>query len=910
LIGSNFADQRLSSVSHLQLWAKTNAGGIGPHYHPLGYHLLDVAAAADRLIARDEVRFARLAGKLGAGAEVLRRLTLFLIALHDIGKASRAFQAKAESFWCADLLGPFAPPVPEPHGKITGWYLGGARGDAPLSARLEALLAEWESEHRAWLIEAIAGHHGRPVAGSAITNTGVVVGRGVLPVARALVDELRSVLGAEPVSGREIDEAAARAFAWYIATLLPLADWLGSSMPWFEPHAPTLSLDAYWEEVAQPRAGIAIQESGLAHVAVSRPDAAASVLPGGAAPSPVQHWAASVALPQTGPFFAAIEDATGSGKTEAALLLAHRLMHEGGAAGFYIALPTMATANAMFARLEPVHMNLFAPGARPSLMLAHGHARRDPAFSRLREGRPEREPRGQGDDLPVSAYCAGWIADDRRLAFLAQAGAGTIDQALLAVLPSKYQTLRLRGLADKVLIVDEAHAYDAYMAEELEALLRFHAAQGGSAIVLSATLPAATRGRLFGAFADGAGWEVPRVEASAYPLAGTLHAGGLRETALTSRAGTERQVRVERLEDIAAGEAMALARAGQGAAVALIRSTVDAAIESFERLRAEAGENITVLLFHARFLFADRMRIEEDVLRRFGKLGRGRERCILVATQVIEQSLDIDFDAMVSDLAPIDLLIQRAGRLWRHEARHATRPVAAPVLHVVSPEPTAEADDRWLDATLPEAKWVYRDPALLWASAKALLDARAIVSGTLNEDGDDPRHVRRLVERVYGTEFGDLLPAGLHASAETAQGESFGARALARNFVLSPHRPYAWEGPWADDAQVATRLEDESHTLRLARREEHRLVPLASGPQGESDWTMSELRVRKRLARDLRPPGADDHRRLDPPWAEADTSVLLLEMDAREGRFSACSSDQAKVLLYDAHTGLRLCTSK
>ncbi|MGV8838956.1 MAG: CRISPR-associated helicase Cas3' [Bauldia sp.] len=650
--------QRLAgtfSADHLLLWAKTVPGT--DRYHPLGHHSLDVAAVAERLIERDARRFGRLADQLGVSAAALRRLTVWLVAMHDIGKASRVFQLKASPVRIETrpgtlerLLGLSQEAVSGPsHGPLTAWYL--SRGE--IAGLLESLTPGWFHGFRARLVEAVAGHHGRPVATGDIVDVKGIVGRPLIPVAEALAREMAEVIGAGPVAPvSAIGQPAAIADAWYIATLLPLSDWLGSNLAWFEPTNPVLDLPAYWSGRAQPLARTAIAASGIGAGRPSRPDAAL-ILPAGGTASPVQAWAESVAIPAEGPMLAIVEDATGSGKTEAALILVHRLMHAGLASGFYLALPTMATANAMFERLGLLYRGMFEPDTEPSLSLAHGRAKRNAEFLASIGQRPAGQVRGEES---VYRYCNGWIADDRRKAFFAQSGAGTIDQAVLSVLPSKYQTLRLRGLADKVLVLDEVHAYDAYLSAEVEGLLRFHAAQGGSAVILSATLPLKTRARLLTAFAEGAGRPVPAPAASAYPLATTVMGTRFAETPLATRPGNDRVVRIERVATVAAAEALAGGFAGAGAAVALIRSTVDAAIESFDRLSAAAPAGVEVDLFHARFLPSDRDAIERRVMRRFGKDAGGAERrnSILVATQVIEQSLDLDFDVIVTDLAPVD----------------------------------------------------------------------------------------------------------------------------------------------------------------------------------------------------------------------------------------------------------------
>ena len=206
-------------------------------------------------------------------------------------------------------------------------------------------------------------------------------------------------------------------------------------------------------------------------------------------------------LPPGGPCLAFLEDLTGSGKTEAALILAQRLIAHGKASGVYWALPTQATANALYQRLSRSYRRLFADGDTiPSLALAHASTdlQKDYQASIFKEGLTEAAGHteldyGSDDENTASAQCAEWLATDRRRSLLADIGVGTVDQALLAALPVKFQSLRLAALSDRVLVVDEAHSYDAYTTRLLKQLLAFHAALGGSAIVLSATLTSKTK---------------------------------------------------------------------------------------------------------------------------------------------------------------------------------------------------------------------------------------------------------------------------------------------------------------------------------------------------------------------------------------------------------------------------------
>ncbi|WP_419602660.1 DEAD/DEAH box helicase, partial [Thiolapillus sp.] len=204
-------------------------------------------------------------------------------------------------------------------------------------------------------------------------------------------------------------------------------------------------------------------------------------------PTPLQQ--ACLDLPiGTEPQLFILEDVTGSGKTEAALILAARLMAAGQAQGLYIGLPTMATANAMYDRMSTVYERLYRPGEpRPSLILSHSARHLSESFQQSLLA-AQASATHYGEEESIVAQCNRWLADNRKKALLADVGIGTIDQALLAVMPARHQSLRLLGLVGKVLILDEVHAYHAYTSEPLKRLIRFHAALGGSVILLSATL--------------------------------------------------------------------------------------------------------------------------------------------------------------------------------------------------------------------------------------------------------------------------------------------------------------------------------------------------------------------------------------------------------------------------------------
>ena len=790
--------------------------------HSVAHHNLDVAACA-----------AALLGAFPPPVAVPRLALAALIAAHDIGKFTRTFQAKVEELWPASL-GPFvSPPAGYPHDEA-----GYALLIEPLAEQLDPLFAHWERPSmRLPLLRAVAGHHGRPPQERDAALPRRVACPACIGAAGAFITAALAVLDPPPLPALAAPDR--HRLAWFLAGLAVLADWLGSARRWFPPVAAAghADLARYWHEVALPQAGRAVAAAGVLPAPVSPLTGLTRLFPTITAPRPLQAWAETVSLP-CGPALFLVEDATGSGKTEAALILGHRLMAAGRGDGIFFALPTMATANAMYGRLADAYGRLFAPDGHPSLVLAHGRRALNPAFtdSILAEAADPDSMPSEPAEQTASAQCAAWIADDRRKVFLAEIGVGTIDQALLAVLPSRHAPLRLLGLARRVLIIDEAHAYDAYMFEELRRLLAFHGALGGSAILLSATLTGAQRAVLAQAFRATPGEPGAREATAPYPLATVVSAGGTTTIPIALAPELRRSVAVERVADTAEAVGRIAAAAEAGAAVGWVRNAVDDAIEAAGMLRQRG---LDPLLFHARFAMADRLAIEAAVIDCFGRTSTPEVRRgkIVVATQVIEQSLDLDFDFLVTDLAPADLVIQRAGRLWRHPGR-ARPPGLDARLLLLSPEPVSDPPEQWLGAELRRTGAVYADHSLLWRSARALLAAGRIVT---------PEGIRPLVEAAYDQSAAGAEPAGLDRATQRAKGKWLAARGQAWQNLLSFDRPYERHaGLWEPDARTPTRLGDPQRTFRLARLDHGRIVPWAEHEDPVHAWALSEVSVARR----------------------------------------------------------------
>ena len=514
----------------LLFWGKARAVADGSvPFHPALLHCLDVAAVA--AVLRDE--------GLATGVAELEPMLPFLAALHDIGKFSRGFQQQCPEHWPTSVFGTFGRISSERHDTTGYWLLR-----HHCSYLLESEFPGTPKIAVQALLRSVTGHHGRPPQEGDEPDPDYPYPRGVCPasasIARDVVAVLRAVLPSPPVT---VTRKRALTLSWRLAGVVNLADWIGSGGQFpYVAASSAIDLDHYYHNHALPRARTAVATAGLRPAAVRVFGGIGGLFPTITTASPVQRWAEDVALPK-GPVLVLIEDVTGSGKTEAALVLAHRLLADGQAEGVFVGLPTMATAGAMFERLQNSYSCLFAAGQSPSLALAHGRARLDARFTSTIL---EETNGGDISDAAASAssQCTAWLAEGGRRALLAQVGVGTLDQALLAVLPARYAALRQLGLARKVLIIDEVHAYDHYMRTELTALLRCHAEAGGSAILLSATLTRGLRERLLGAFVAGLGGGAVKTDETAYPLASIAGADGLREQPCAMREGLARRVAV------------------------------------------------------------------------------------------------------------------------------------------------------------------------------------------------------------------------------------------------------------------------------------------------------------------------------------------------------------------------------
>lgn len=703
----------------LQCWGKT--GKRTEHFHPVVFHLLDVGYVAQTLLREPASPRWRqvLARALSAEAETLYEWLPYFIALHDLGKISPPFQsARAAQKTRLEQQGFSFGDFGDHHHSKLG------------QACFLALADDWGIPEalRDTIAEMIGSHHGK------------FSGNDPVKSARHYLKTY------EPAEWRELRATAIDILKQHLLLNLPsqwpapanissaimaltgftiLCDWLGSDGKHFAPRPDTSVEDYLLDSQQQARAAVAAAGFFAASISPA-PTRFAELFPDKHPARPLQTAIDDIpANILAGPCLAILEAPTGEGKTEAALALAHRIAQARGSDELYYALPTTATSNQMFIRLQ-THLR-DRLGLETQVKLIHGQA-----FLVEDDLRPE--PLEDATDEHQEAALE-WFGPKKR-ALLAPFGVGTIDQAELATLNVKHTALRMIGLAGKVVILDEVHAYDTYMTTIIESLLRWLRALDASVILLSATLPQARRAALAQAYGAETG---DTVAARAYPALWVFGAGEPYH-AEPSAMQSERVLTLNWLrwndEEPAAKAHWLIEQAAAGGCVCWMTNTVRRAQEIFAAVDRLADPAIDRMLLHAQLPLGERERREAALREKYGPPDDQTQRPtrgIVVGTQVLEQSLDLDFDALVSDLAPVDLLLQRAGRLHRH-AR--ARPAAhlTPCLWINAP---LTAENR---PALNPDHWVYASFLLLqtWAT----LTDRAEISL--------PRDYRLLVEAVYG----------------------------------------------------------------------------------------------------------------------------------------------------------------
>lgn len=777
------------SAAARSVWAKSG----DPSGHGLLAHMLDVAAVAEQILNRESpVALRRPAAALGLSETQVIRWLAAMVGLHDIGKAIPGFQGKWDAGRAADEAAGLAFP---------DRLMSVDAHDRASAFELRTLLTPALGVHAASVATAVAAHHGHIFLPNEINDARRVSEPPLWPVTRRELFDAYWATLAPPVLEHGALGLDLPLLSW-LAGLTSTSDWIGSNVEWFAPgerapgfaahHANSLRLagDAL-DAIGWPRHRALLQETASVDALIAR-----IVGVSGLNARPLQLAADRLLYEVRAPALLIVEAPMGEGKTELALLAHLRLQAALGHRGLYIGLPTQATGNAMFDRAL-YFLRAFGSDERLDIQLAHGGAMFEDRLIELRGIHG-----AAGDSVRSSA----WFSQRRR-PLISPYGVGTIDQALLATLNVKHHFVRLWGLANRVVVLDEVHAYDTYTSGLIESLLRWLKALGCSVVLMSATLPRQKRDALLQA------WGVRQGEAPAlaYPRILLASNGSVKGECYAARefAPIELQAIDEELDSLVTCAFDQVVKGGCGA---VIVNTVDRAQQLFLRLHERLPADVTLTLFHARYPADERSARESGVLATFGKTGSRPDRALLIATQVVEQSLDIDFDFLITDLAPVDLLLQRAGRLHRHVR---ARPSAHMRSHLVVSGLLADR--------LPELKktaWgVIYDPYILcrtWAFVSR--ETRLQL----------PQDIDRLVQTVYGNAE---LPAGLSAKDEkyilveadgVHRADAIHERRLAANAVLNaeaePQNAYVGKPRGSDEGDFpgirnVTRLGEDSITV-------------------------------------------------------------------------------------------------
>ena len=392
-----------------------------------------------------------------------------------------------------------------------------------------------------------------------------------------------------------------------------------------------------------------------------------------------------------------LESAMGSGKTEASLIAAEQLANLTGRSGVFFGLPTQATSNGMFRRVEDWLKSVNSDfQGEIGLRLVHGKAELNADYAHLPHGMQNMNDGCESTSSSNDVNNNGVILNDwftgRKTAMLDDFVVGTVDQFLLASLKQKHLMLRHLGLSKKVVIIDEVHAYDAYMNKYLEESLVWMAAYGVPVVLLSATLPAKRRKELIKAYMCGLfgfNWrECDKsnvdFETNNYPLITYSDKNCVKQKFIENDASDNKSVSVRKITDDSLHESLVNELKfllNNGGIAGIIVNTVKRAQEIYNACVGEFTDE-EVIVIHSQFIATDRVRKEQQICNMIGKNANRPARAIIIGTQVLEQSLDVDFDVLFTDLAPIDLLLQRAGRLHRHTIERPNS-LKEPILYVL-----------------------------------------------------------------------------------------------------------------------------------------------------------------------------------------------------------------------------------
>jgi CRISPR-associated endonuclease/helicase Cas3 len=705
----NRAIHKVDGISHHNCWAKTNDSdepGLTPYEHCLNVGLVAEQLAKARPISNIPRPWVRL-----------------LAAWHDIGKVSPGFQVKCSKWLTKQGLETQAieerwGDLERNHGRVSQYTINNMLKCSAFPSKLRRRVSQL-----------IGGHHGRLFSDRLVDSPGMSNDEWERQ-RQTLASELKQALALGEDDGIfEADED----WLYVLAGLVSVADWVGSDERFFSTEGGRDIEDATKD------ASRAVTTLGLVRDLPRVPKDFEELFP--FPPNALQE-AAMREIVEPGVYV--IEAPMGMGKTEAALATAQRLVAEGKADGIYFALPTQATSNRIHLRMASFCENAFGEGADVRLVHASSWLADELPFPQPSNSGSTEGLEGESFDARVARR---WFGSSRR-ALLSSFGVGTVDQCLLGVIAAKHFFVRRYGLARKVVIIDEIHSYDVYTGLLIDKLVQAVTATGGTALILSATLTTERRLQLLEANEENP--ETTEREETGFPLiSGRRTEDNVYIASRSVEPPPDKKVGI-RFASRPDATTEAIDLASGGACVLWICNTVASAQETFRSLQLLRAEGQTEIgLLHSRFPFFRREELEEHWMSALGKDGSHRPNgCILVSTQIVEQSVDLDADLLVTELAPTDMLLQRMGRLWRHprNARTLNSPQTLIIKEDASLERLLEADANEIREVFGPKGKVYEPYILLrtlrlWAERQSLSlpgDIRGILNDTYAEDQHAP----------------------------------------------------------------------------------------------------------------------------------------------------------------------------
>lgn len=747
------------SASLSAVWAKTDMRDPSDlRWLALPQHAADTMLVAGKIW--DEflaVHVKTLLAEAFGGEDDARRVTMFLAGCHDVGKATPAFEKQARGETgerrLAELEAVGLTIDPETvssslrhetagFNAIRDWLVDRAGVDRRTASRMAI---------------AVGGHHGIYHPNDVYNKNPNALRREYGDdswgtIRHALLDRVDSCLKASQAIARVKWPELSQPLQSVLTGVIVMADWIASSLPLtanglVDAAEAQARVDSRWRDLDLPEPWRTVSKTIRFKDMFSLPD--------GAEPRPLQAEASKLASMEDGPFIMIMEAPMGVGKTEAALLAAYECAKANGSGGIVFALPTRATANAILPRMVGWMDNVLDKQA--SLRLLHGTAALNDSYRKLVEASSAQL---YGEKPMSAARINSWF-NGRRQGLLASFVVCTIDQILMAALQAKHFDLKHLGLAGKTVIIDEVHAADEYMAVYLDRALEWLGAMRCPVILLSATLPSGRRDAMLESYMRGlrklslkkpdTREELPSTNPQRldYPL---VTVGDERGVHFHPVDGDSTDVEI-RLEWTGGdGLDVVLGRISSGGCGAIIKNTVKGAQAVYkEAMESGVLEPDEIILVHSRFLPADRAGKEQKILSALGKHatlenGERPKRLLVIGTQVLEQSLDIDFDVMYSDVAPVDLLLQRAGRLHRHDRR--TRPAGLEKPTLVIGDSTAVSPG--------EAPKFGGGSKAVYGGWRLMRTCAALIGRTTISL---PSDIAGLVDSVYGDED-SVIPAG------------------------------------------------------------------------------------------------------------------------------------------------------